>query len=180
MKKKYLGIVSIFVSLLLADFVFGADAKEANPPVAQENAVKQKTKPRAEMTKAEIIETIQDVLDSEDEALDFIPDIKKRKDKDGKEFYVYLSESKEMKLEDLDREKLDKILTRVNQTAVRIRTERIQRQLESIQQAQNIQRMQNIQNMQNIQRVQTNVQRVPLPPPQPPKAPQLPPAPPKK
>jgi len=156
-------MVKISVIMMLICFVAGVG-------LCAETSVKQKPKPITEMTKQETIEAIQDALDSEEEVLDFIPEIKKRKDEAGKDNYFYLSGSKEVSLADLEKEVLDKMLVRVNQTATQIRTNHIQSQLAAIQQAHNI------QNIQNIQRVQTSVPRPAATPQTPPKPPTLPPA----
>ncbi|MBI5143741.1 MAG: hypothetical protein HZA30_01555 [Candidatus Omnitrophica bacterium] len=88
-----------------------------------------------EMTKDEILSELKENLEEEEELFDFIPELKKKKnEKEGSYFYTY----QDVKLEDLDKEKLEKILQRVHNQLTIIRTDRIVRQLETIRRAQNI------------------------------------------
>ena len=128
-----------------------------------------------DMTAVEIIAEIKDELDSDDEILNLMPNIKSRKDANGKGSYVYVEGAKECALEALDKPRLEKLLARIHQTATQIRTGRINKQLETIQQVQNIQRS----------AVQSQLKSPPAPP-RPPaqsqqyRVPQVPPAPPKR
>ncbi|MBN1527083.1 MAG: hypothetical protein JW919_05845 [Candidatus Omnitrophica bacterium] len=127
--------------------------------VAGEKAARQVEAARrrvTQMTKGELIEDIMETLDSEDEVLDYVPELKKTRDPSGKEFYTYGSAP----LEDLEKGLLEKIWARVHQTATKIRTERIQDQLETIRQ------------IENLRRATTPP---PQPPPQPPRVPPSPP-----
>ena len=99
-------------------------------------------------------------LEHEEEILSFIPGLKKEKDAEGKVFYAYQG----VKLSDMDRKELDKLFNKVQQEAVRIRTEKLNRQLESIRQA------------EQATRAAQQAARTATPPPQPPKAPAPPPA----
>ncbi len=166
MFRKLFIVFSILIIISgLAIFGYGAGDK-------MDKTVKAPPREDVPATKEDIAKQIKDELDSEDELLNFIPEIKKVKDEDGKESYIY----KGLKLEDLDMETLEGLLIRVNNQALVIRTDRINRQLETIRQT------------QNVQRTMMVPRQVPTPPPTaltqppqvpstPPKSPQPPPAP---
>ncbi|MDP3804577.1 MAG: hypothetical protein Q8Q87_03375 [Candidatus Omnitrophota bacterium] len=122
----------ILLSVAIVSFLFVnlAFSEEKKPAPAQ-----QVVKEKKEMTKDEILTELKETLKDEEEILDYIPELKKGRGEDGKEFYTYQG----ARLEDLEKEKLEKILGRVNNQAVMIRTDRINRQLEVIRQTQRIQ-----------------------------------------
>ncbi len=132
---------------------------------------------RIEMTPIMMAERIAETLLHEDEILNFIPGLKKEKVSDGKDFYTYQG----VKIDELDKEKLQELYNKVNNEAVRIRTERLNRQLESINQAH-----QATIAAQQALRVPRPVAPPPQPPPtnptvvQPPKPPPMPPVPPRR
>lgn len=119
------------------------------------------TKPWADLTVPELTEYIEGVLDYEEEILNFIPELKKEEDATGNVFYTYEG----VRLSELDMEKLDKVFVRVRNEDVRIRTERMNEQLQSIQRSQ-----QAIMAAQQASRASVIV----TPPPQPPQAPPTP------
>jgi len=140
------------------------DAKPAGPAPAA--AVPKVASPKKVYTKEEMIARMKKTLDHEEGVLSFIPGLKKSTTEKGESFYTYEG----LKLEDLDKEKLGKIFTRVNQEATRIRTDRLNRQLENIRRAQQL-----------TAAAAGGPARVPAVPPQPPRiytAPSIPPAPP--
>ncbi len=113
-------------------------AKEADKPkVAQPKAVQpEETQPKevqprtvmyTEMTKEEMLSEIKDDLETLDEILDGMPALKAEKGKDGKIFYTYNG----VKLDEMGKEELGGLFTKVSQSATRFRTERIERQLET-------------------------------------------------
>lgn len=143
-----------------------ATAKVTPEAQDREGPVKPR-KTRNEMTGPELVERIRNLADQEEEVVNFTPGLKQEKGEDGNTFYTYEG----VKLEDLDREKLDKILSRVQNEAVRIRTDRLNRQLESIRMAQ--------QATENAQRAsQIRPPAISAPPQQPPRIPQPPQSPP--
>jgi len=77
-------------------------------------------------TKEEILAGIRSDLEAEEGILDTIPSLKADKDKAGNISYTYGG----VKLEDMSRKDLEKLFARVAQSAVKIRTENIQRQLD--------------------------------------------------
>lgn len=152
-----------FLCLITVPHSQAADKKPAAIP-----AVKETKNQKREMTPDELRQYLIETLDHEAEVFSFIPELKK--EKEG--VYTY----KGKKVEDLDNEQLQGVFKRVQNEIVRIRTERLNRQLESIRQAQ--------QAITNAQRA-SRPSAAPTPPPQPPQQikipqpPQTPPAPPK-
>ena len=130
----------------------------AGAPVAEADKSK---RTRKDLTKEELIQYIKDRLDREEGVLNFVPELKKETDAAGNMYYAYQG----TRLENLDKEKLDKLFLRVQNELVRIRTERLNRQLESIR------RIQRLTTQQQVPRVPN----VAIPPP-PPQIPQNPPA----
>ncbi len=137
----------------------------------------EKAKAAKEMSREEILEKLKHALDSEKAVLNYIPELKELKDEGGKEYYTFSG----VKLEDLDKEKLRKLRIRVNQIRTQIRTERLNKQLESIQQAQRAAVI--AQQASRISTVSAHPQQAPPTPPtaqQIPKAPPPPPTPPRR
>jgi hypothetical protein len=132
-KANILPVVAI-ACLALASILFAKE--EAQKAAAAQAGPSKQAPPKAkaakDMTTEELAAEIADILDTDEEIGSFIPGLKKEKDNLGKTFYTYNG----VKLERLDRGKLEKLFIRVRQERVRIRTERITRQLESIRQAQ--------------------------------------------
>lgn len=111
---------------------------------APEERIEEK-KPLEEMATEKFVEYIKELLDYEDEVLAAIPELKK--EEDG--FYTY----NEVRLEELDREKLDALYSRIQNELNRIRLERLNAQLESIRQAQQaIRAVQQIQQPEAVAR----------------------------
>ena len=160
----------IFITLFLTAFLASpgncADTSSVQPKTTEAVKKTEPAAPKKELTKADKVGLIKSDLDSFPEILGFVPDIKKETDAAGKASYTY----KGKKIEELDNDQLEKLYARVSNETVRLRTDRINRQLDTIRRAEQI-------NRQNRQLMQTP--RVPTPPPQPPKIPKLPPAPPK-
>lgn len=150
----------------------GSAVKNAQAPVAKDSATK-KNKAK-DMTVQELADGITKVLDQSDEVMDYVPGFKQEKDPDGKEFYTY----KGTRLEKVDKEKLAALYNRIRQERTRLNTERINRQLETIQQTQ---QAANIANQAaRIPRITPPPAQVPAPPPAPPRAPPAPPPTPKR
>jgi hypothetical protein len=111
-----------------------------------------------------IIEHIINELNTLDEILGLVPGLKQIKGGDGKVSYTYQG----IRLEDLKDKELQSLYSKINGEASKIRTDRLNKQLESIRQAQ-----QAIMNAQQTART-INTFR---PPPQPPVQTQLQPPP---
>ena len=152
MKKIFIMILAV---TLLASSSLTACAKDKS----QEEAVK---KSRKNLTKEELVTHIKGRLDAVDEILDFISELKRGRDPSGTFSYTYNG----MRVEELDRETLDKLFLRVQNEGSRIQAERLNKQLENISQAQRAQMA-----VQQASRVPKVVQ----PPPQPPRVPSTPP-----
>lgn len=125
-----------------------------------------------EMSKDELIKEIESEIDNEDAILDYLPSLKKIKEEGGKEYLAYNIDGKMLKLEELDRDKLESLLFSVYRQASLIQTERITSQLESIRQVENITRRAN-----TVPPAPPPLPRVPQ---QPPRTPPSPPAEPRK
>ena len=134
--------LAILIAAIACAFLISC-AQAADKPVKE---------PRKEFTKEEIVTHMKGILDREPNVLNFVQGLE-RANAGGESFYTYQG----VKLEELDKEKLNKLFSRIKNEAVRIRTERLSRQLESINQANII-----------AQQAARNAQ-VPVPPPQPPK-----------
>jgi len=124
-----------------------------------------------DMSKEEIISGMVRTLDREDSILSMIPGLKEETGEGGKGYYTYHGTG----LDDLDKETLENIYVRVHQEGLRIRTGKLERQLETVRKVEAVQR----------------VSRPPVPPAvnappqtprpaQPPSRPPAPPAPPRR
>jgi len=130
------------------------------------------------MTKEEIADRIAKALDRREEVLNFVQDLKKEKGPDGNVFYTFQG----VKITDLDRGLLEKLYVRVRQEVVRINTERLTKQIESINRANQLSRVaQQPPQVPSVPRVITAPPRLPALPPvvqQTPQIPKNPPTPP--
>ncbi|MFH0763434.1 MAG: hypothetical protein V1927_00315 [Candidatus Omnitrophota bacterium] len=167
MLKKVIAAAAIFTFLLLSSLSFAEEKEGVTVP--------------KEVTKEELLSHMKGLLDHEEGALNFIPELKKVKIGEDN-FYTYQG----VKLEDIDKEKLMKIFSRIQGEIGRIRTERLNKQLESINQAARASMA--AQQAARGSRVAippkppTVIQppRVPQPPPAQPQIPKPPPAPPRR
>ncbi|MDD5136784.1 MAG: hypothetical protein PHN63_05510 [Candidatus Omnitrophica bacterium] len=127
MPKFKIAVIMLFASAILASAVFSAE-KAAEP--AKADAARAK-KP---LTKEDLIERITRNLDRVDEIINFIQGLKKETDPAGKAIYTFQG----TKIEDLDKDTLTRLYSRVSAEAVRIRTEKINKQLENIRRAEQL------------------------------------------
>ena len=81
--------------------------------------------------KAEIIQEIKDEVDWNDGILEYIPELKIQKDKDGKDVYLYLVKGKQVNLENLDEKTLDTVLGQVHMQAAQLRVDTMCEQLDA-------------------------------------------------
>lgn len=109
---------------------YTAPAKEKTP-AKEVNKIAAPRKERKDMTKDEFIASIVKNLGREESILNLIPGLVKNSDPEGKEYYVYQGK----RLEDLDRDTLDNIYGRTNTESVRLRTDRLNRQMETVRRA---------------------------------------------
>jgi len=102
----------------------------------KEGAKMAPAKTMKEMTPAELSEDMARTLDSYQEILSYMPGLKKEQDQNGKAVYTYQG----IQLDSLDKETLEKLSGRVRNEAVRIRTDRLNRQMQMIRRAQQMSR----------------------------------------
>ncbi len=133
----------------LDDGIEKVDASRKTPPQA---AASKAQTPVKEVTKEEMLSELREDLADNDELFDAVPGLKASAGQNGNAVYTY----KDIVLDELSKEDLTKLYSRVNQALVKIRTDRIQRQLETIRQVERFQR--------------------PANPPQPPRIPVAPPS----
>ena len=124
-------------------------------------------KVRKDMTKGELAADIADNLEEDDSILNLVPGLEKKSDPEGREYYTYQG----VKLEDLDIDTLDNIFGRVRNESLRLRTDRLNRQIDTVRRA------------SAIRTAVPQVSRPPVPPrintpPQAPRSVQPPPRPP--
>ena len=172
MKKRSLVVI---IGLLTLVFFIGVgkceDKNAKNTPVA----AKKETPVKPEKTKEEMLTDIKNNLKAYDEIFNSMPALKAQKDEAGNFFYTY----KGIKLEDMSAEDLKKISLRIGQLAVKIRTENIQRQLNTIKNAQKLQGA-GSQGAPGAVRTPAQPPHVPPSVPAVPKAPPAPPASPRR
>lgn len=68
----------------------------------------------ARTPKEEIIQKIKDEVESDEDILMFVPELKKQKDRSGKESYMYSDGKQEVRLEDLDEDRLKELFKKVS------------------------------------------------------------------
>ncbi|MDP3790641.1 MAG: hypothetical protein Q8R38_01170 [Candidatus Omnitrophota bacterium] len=111
------------------DFRNRGQVKKASVPVPAPIAKKEEKKKPA--TKEELLQDIKDDLKTQEEILEAMPSLKAEKDSEGKVFYAFNG----VKIDDMSKEELEQLFSKVGQLAVKFRTERIQRQLDTVRQA---------------------------------------------
>ena len=88
-------------------------------------------KERKDMTKDELAADITKNLGREESILNLVPGLEKKSGSEGKEYYTYQG----TRFEDLDKDTLDKIFGRVRNEALRLRTDKLNRQIETVRRA---------------------------------------------
>ena len=156
---------TIMAILFLTGISFAAEKKAADAKVAvkEPETKAQDDLSKKELTKEDYAERLKKLFDNEPAIMNFIPGIKKQSGKDGKASYLYNG----VNINDLDKEEIKKLYPRAQTQATRIRTERLNKQLEAVSRANQAARTAN--QAQGAPRVVT-------PPPQPPRVPQQPPS----
>jgi hypothetical protein len=129
------------------------------PPISK---VQSETK---EATKEEMLAELKEDLAYNDEVFDAVPELKAGTGQNGNVVYTYNNTV----LDGLSKEDLAKLYSRVRQALVKIRTERIQRQLETIRQAERLPKT--VNSPQSPPRVPAAPPSVPKAPPSPPSVP---------
>ena len=96
----------------------------------------------ADLSEKDIVERLVNLLKYHPDALNLIPELRSGEDEEGNLFYTYTPEDGITKnLDELEREKLMKVYSRVTSEVNRLNTEKIMRQLEQIRQAQQASRV---------------------------------------
>lgn len=142
-------------------------------PVATKPATVQKSV--GDMTQEELLTSMKKTLDSNKNILNNIPEIKKERAPDGKEYYTY----KGATIDSLDKDTLRKVIVRVRNENIRLRTERINRQLDRINKSGPVGGGAH-QGIPPMVKLPPQTPRVIVTPPMPPKVPKVPPTPPKR
>ena len=161
----------LIVAYIVASLVFAAGSATSSKETPEQNKesspASQKAKMAKDMTAQELADGITKALNRSNDVMNYIPGFKKEKDPEGKDYYTY----KGVALEKMDKEALAALYGRVHQERTRLNTERINRQLATIQQA---------QQAANIANQASRIPKVHVPTAQPPKAPPAPPPVPKR
>ncbi len=125
---KKLSIISISVMFILFALAAGSSAAD--------EAAGQKTESKSgdvkQMMTDEIVGDIKSALDEYEEISNFVPGLKKITDRAGKASYTFAG----IKIEALDRVRLEKLYLRVHQEMTRLHTENINRQLDTVRRVQ--------------------------------------------
>jgi|GEM_PF-2649181 len=158
--------------------------KKEAPVVEKAKAKEPAPQPKKEHTRQEMIAGVKETLGENEEILNLLPGMKMEKTDKGEASYIYNG----IKLEDLENDKLKQIFMKVRRETLRIRTERINNQMETIRRSQQITSGIPQSTVSRVPPTQVAVPqvytlpRVPTVPssnvPQTPKVPSLPPAPP--
>ncbi|MCX5668445.1 MAG: hypothetical protein NTY34_09145 [Candidatus Omnitrophica bacterium] len=146
------------------------EAPKQPPAPAKIAASKIESPKDKEMTKGEMLAELKEDLADNDEVFDAVPELKVSAGQDGNAVYTY----KNMALDGLSKEDLAELYGRVRQALVKIRTDRIQRQLETVRR---IEMLQKTATPPQLPRIPAEAQP-PRIPPAPPSAPRNPPSPP--
>ena len=129
----------------------------------------------APVTKEEALSEIKSNLEANEDILGSVQEIKKGKDKDGKESYLYYKEGKDepgIRLEDLDAGILNGLINKIAAAQAKMAQEQANEAIMAARQAAAAMEAQKAIAMQQIPKLP------PQPPPQPPQQPPRPPAPP--
>lgn len=110
----------------------GVAAPDTETPLSGKEDESVARKARSKMTREELLADIKYDVESEEDILDYIPSLKKSKDADGNDVLTFNG----VKIGDLNRADLEKLSVTVGQVSTRVRTDKIQRQMETIRQTQ--------------------------------------------
>ena len=136
----------------------------ATPAVSeQEKAPEVSNKSAPVMTKEEMIQQIKDEVEANEDLLERIPELKKSKDKDGREFYTYSKGEETVNIENLDADRLNELFNKVCTQANTYQANMAAQQMEIIKENQRVSAAQ--QQQQHTPPPQSP--QPPAPPPQP-------------
>lgn len=119
---------------------------------------------KKEMTRQETMDEISKSLADNEEIFNMVPGLSSQKGEDGKVSYAFKASG----LESLSKEDLDKLLVKVHQALVRIRTERIQRQIDAVRRADRYKAISAPPAPPSVPKGQPSTPKIPKTPPVPP------------
>lgn len=173
-----LAVSGVFCKDELAGAPQKIDKKEA--PVVAAAQPKEESRPeiklsKQNMTKEETVSSLKLDLAGNDEIFNMVPGLKAEKGSDGKVRYTFKGAS----LESLSKEEIDSLYAKVRQAVLRLRTDRIEKQMELANQVKMVQQNQAISQAQQVQTIQRTVAaqqsvHAPVLPPAPPSIPSVP------
>lgn len=112
------------------------EPKAVSPRLELPQAVAAKDMPKdKEVTREEMLAELKEDLSDNDEVLDVIPELRSISGQGGNAMHTY----KNTPLDDLSKEDMADLYGRVRQALVKIRTDRVQKQLETIRQVNRLQ-----------------------------------------
>lgn len=91
---------------------------------------------KKDMTREEMVLELKEELKYNEELFDLFPDMKSKKGDDGNVYFTF----KGVKIEDMPKEDIDNLLTKVRQALTKIKTDRIERQLEIVRRVERLNR----------------------------------------
>jgi len=139
-----------------------AASKIESPKVESSRAAAPKAQTKdKEVTKEEMLAELKEDLSDNDEVFDAISELKAIAGQNGNAVYTY----KDTVLDELSKEGLTELYGRVRRALVKIRTDRIERQLETIKQVERFQRVANPPQPPRIPAAPPSAPRTPSSPP---------------
>lgn len=138
---KALAVLTIFS--LMACPVFAQGGSDNLSGQYSEDVVGEDTgeaiQPEITMSKEEIIRDIKDEIDTNEDILEVVPELKRQKDESGNDYFTYNDGIDDMKLEDLDIVVLDGLLDKVVEQANMIQVTNMNEQMEALRAGKNSQ-----------------------------------------
>lgn len=177
----FTAVIMVLSLAVLAGDGFGEDEKQGVQPQAAANKAEapKARVPKKDMTREEMVLELKEELKHNEELFDLFPDMKSKKGDDGNAYFTF----KGIKIEDMPKEDLDNLLTKVRQALTKIRTDRIERQLEIVRRVERLNRAAAPVQSPRVPVVPPSAPRAVSAPPSPPSAPRspsIPPSPPRK
>ena len=132
-KDKKLIILVLFFTLISLTCQVLAQSDKVN-----QNQTNNKTSDdsTATLTREKMIQEIKDEVEADPDILEFILELKRQKDNEGKESYAYSYGKQEIKLEDLDESRLKELFKKVSAQTDTIQDKFSRQQIETAEEAQ--------------------------------------------
>ena len=144
--------------------------------LTQPSPVTSANKPILAMTREDMLQQIKYEIGENEGILECIKDLKKSKDKNGKELYTYSNGKEAVNIEDLDAHTLEEILDKVHIQASAYPAKLVAEQMEFVRESQRVSAVQ----QQMPRTPPSQPPSLPAPPPQPTRPPAPPPQPPRR